>query len=147
MALEALDDGGAFPLGPNDVHLVEGLEERVVRKGQPGAPSEDGFHQLVVVACLIHPEFEGQRGLVRGLLLLLGQLRWLDDNSSFFCGGYSSNLRYCSVSITFWVGPQEVQCILAKGGSNSLIHGAAQMSLGDMQELFGPNVPIEFVDP
>ena len=51
------------------------------------------------------------------------------------------------MSIAFWVGPQEVQCILAKGGSNSLIHGAAQMSLGDMQELFGPNVPIEFVDP
>lgn len=71
MALEALDDGGALPLGPNDVHLVEGLEERVIRKSQPGAPSEDGFNQLVVVACLVDPEFEGQRGLVRCLLLLL----------------------------------------------------------------------------
>lgn len=83
MAFEALDDGGAFPLGPNDVHLVESLEERVVRESQPSAPSEDGFHQLVVVACLIHPEFERQRGLVRSL----GHLRWLDDDSTFFCGG------------------------------------------------------------
>jgi hypothetical protein len=79
--LEALDDGGTFPLGPNDVHLIESLEQRVVRKSQPSAPSEDGFHQLVVVASLIHPEFEWQRGLVS----CLGRLSWLNDDSSFFC--------------------------------------------------------------
>lgn len=136
MALEALDDGGAFPLGPNDVHLVESLEERVVRESQPSAPSEDGFHQLVVVACLINPEFERQRGLVCSL----GHLGWLDDDSSLFCGGYRINLRYCSIA--FWVGPQEVQRVLAEGRSNGLVHGAAQVSLGDVQELLGPNVPI-----
>ena len=81
MSLKALDDGGAFPLGPNDVHLVESLEQRVVRKSQPSAPSEDGFHQLVVVTSLIHPEFEWQRGLVS----CLGGLSWLNDTSSFFC--------------------------------------------------------------
>lgn len=49
--------------------------------------------------------------------------------------------------IGFWVGPQEIQRILTEGRSNSLVHGSAQMSLGDVQELLGPNVPIEFVDP
>lgn len=143
MALEALDDGGAFPLGPNDVHLVESLEERVVRKSQPSAPSEDGFHQLVVVAGLINPEFEWQRGLICSL----GYLGWLRDATSFLCGGYRINLRYCSMSIGFWVGPQEVQRILAEGRSNGLVHGAAQVSLGDVQKLLGPNVPIKFIDP
>lgn len=51
------------------------------------------------------------------------------------------------MSIAFWVGPQKVQRILTEGGSNGLVHGSAQVSLGDVQELLGPNVPIEFVYP
>lgn len=51
------------------------------------------------------------------------------------------------MSIGFWVGPQEVQGVLAEGRSNSLVHGSAQLSLGNVQEFLGPNVPIEFVDP
>ncbi len=143
MALETLDDGGAFPLGPNDVHLVESLEERVVRKSQPSAPAEDGFDQLVVVASLIHPEFEWQRGLGGGL----SYLRWLNYDSSFFCGGNSGDLRYCSMSISFWVGPQEVQPLLTESGSDGLVHSTAQVSLRDVQEILGPYVPIELIDP
>lgn len=74
-------------------------------------------------------------------------MRWLDDDSSFFGGGDRSDLRYCSMRVAFWVGPQKVQRFLAEGRSNGLVHGSAQVSLGDMQELLGPNVPIEFVDP
>ena len=111
MTLEALDDGGAFPLSPNDVHLVKSLKERIVRKSQPSASSEDGFDQLVVVASLINPKFERQRGLARWL----GHLRWLDGDSSFFCVDQRRDLRYCSMSIAFWAGTQKVQRLLTEG--------------------------------
>ena len=59
-----------LPLSPNDVDLVKGLEEGVVRKCEPVTTSEDGLDELVVVSRLIHPEFERHiHRLLRRVLL------------------------------------------------------------------------------
>jgi hypothetical protein len=43
VVLDFFDDLGPLPLGPDDVDLVECLEKRVVREGQPGTTPQNGF--------------------------------------------------------------------------------------------------------